>query len=81
MNEQKKLFYGWYILAVSVLVMALCYAPVVSCASLFVTPITEEFGFARSAFTITKTIASLVGMAAGPFLEKLWQKSICMRSG
>ena len=74
MNEQKKLFYGWYILAVSVLVMALCYAPVVSCASLFVTPITEEFGFARSAFTITKTIASLVGMAVAPFFGKIMAK-------
>lgn len=45
MNEKKKIHYGWFIVISCVLIMALEYAPLVSCASLFVTPITSDLGF------------------------------------
>lgn len=72
--KKAKLFYGWYILIACILVMALCYAPVVSCASLSISPITTEFGFSQGAFTVTKTITSLVGMAVAPFFGKIMAK-------
>lgn len=74
MNEKKKVFYGWYILAASILTMAVCYAPMVNCTSLFVTPITTELGFARGAYTLTKTMCSVAGMIVAPYIGKIMSK-------
>lgn len=74
MSEKKKIYYGGYILAACVLTMAICYAPMVNCTSLFVTPITTELGFARGAYTLTKTMACISGMIMAPILGKLMSK-------
>lgn len=74
MNEKKKIYYGWYIIAACILTMAICYAPMVNCTSLFVAPITTELGFARGAYTLTKTMACISGMIMAPVLGKLMSK-------
>lgn len=70
----KKIYYGWYIVASCLLLMALCYAPLVSCASLFIKPITEDLGFPRSAYTLVSTISTLLGVVLAPFVGKLMAK-------
>lgn len=67
---KKTIFYGWFIVACCVLIMALCYAPIVSCASLFIKPITEELGFTRSGFTLVQTITTLLGIVLAPMIGK-----------
>lgn len=74
MNEKKKFFYGWFVLGVSVLTMAMCYAPMVNCTSLYVTPITTEFGFSRGAYTLTKTLVSGAGILVAPYVGKMMSK-------
>lgn len=67
----KKVFYGWYIVIFCVLLMAICYAPLVSCASLFIKPITEELGFSRSAYTLVSTIMTLLCVVLAPLVGKM----------
>lgn len=74
MSGKKKIFYGWYIVVSCVLIMALGYAPLVSCASLFIKPITDDLGFARSAYTLVNTISTLIGVVMAPFVGKLMSK-------
>lgn len=71
MQTKKTSLYCWFVLAGCVLIMALAYAPRVSCASLFVRPITEDMGFSRSAYTLTGTITSLMCMVLSPVMGKL----------
>lgn len=75
--KEKKFFYGWFIVISCVLIMALEYAPLVSCASLFITPITEDLGFARSAYTLASSISTLIMIVLAPFVGKLMSKK-CM---
>lgn len=77
MNGKKKVFYGWFIVVSCVLIMALAYAPLVSCASLFITPITEDLGFARSAYTLASSISTLVMIVLSPFVGKIMSQK-CM---
>ena len=66
----KKIFYGWYIVIACLLLMGLCYAPLVSCASLFIKPITDDLGFSRSAYTLVSTISTLIGVVMAPIMGK-----------
>ena len=73
-NGKKRIFYGWYIVAVCFLIMALIYAPMVSAKGLFVTPILKELKFSTSSYMMTSTITSLVGVAVAVVLGKLYSK-------
>lgn len=77
MNEKKKLHYGWFIVISCVLIMALEYAPLVSCASLFVTPITSDLGFPRSAYMLVSSISTIVMILLAPIVGKIMSKP-CM---
>ena len=65
MNEKKKMYYGWWIVFVGFLVYALVYSSI-STAGVFTLPITEEFGFARSAYSIRSLFAA-AGTIIGSF--------------
>ena len=69
--KMKKIFYGWYIVIFCALLMAICYAPLVSCASLFIKPITEELGFSRSAYTLVSTIMTLLCVVLSPLVGRM----------
>ena len=69
--KNNKFFYGWWILLACIIVMALGYAPIVSLASLFIKPITEDLGFTRSAYTISTSIISLMCMFMASITGKL----------
>ena len=74
MGEKKQFFYGWMILLACILMMALGYAPLVSCASLFTKPVTEDLGFTRSSYALVSTIASLMMAFMSPFVGKIMSK-------
>lgn len=69
--KKKKIFYGWYILAACTLIMAFGYAPLVSCVSLFIKPVTAAFGFQRSAYTITSSLSTLMTVLLAPKMGKM----------
>ena len=74
MAEKKGFFYGWLILLTCILIMGLGYAPLVSCASLFTKPVTEDLGFTRSAYALVSTIAALMMAFMSPFIGKIMSK-------
>ena len=74
MAENKRFFYGWLILLTCILIMGLGYAPLVSCASLFTKPVTEDLGFTRSGYALVSTIAPLMMAFMSPFIGKIMSK-------
>lgn len=71
---KQTLFYGWLILLTCILIMGLGYAPLVSCASLFTKPVTEDLGFTRSGYALVSTIAALMMAFMSPFIGKIMSK-------
>lgn len=65
MKEKKKMYYGWWIVFVGFLVYALVYSAI-STAGVFTLPITEEFGFSRSAYSVRSLFAA-AGTIIGSF--------------
>ena len=71
---KKKPFYGWWIVAVGALIMAFTHTLVMSCAGLFLTPVTQEMGFARGSYTLCNTIVALTTMVMSPFMGRAFTR-------
>ncbi|MEG0371785.1 MAG: MFS transporter [Clostridium sp.] len=55
----KKIFYGWWIVLSGFLLMLTIYVLCISCASIFVKPVSESLGFSRGEFSFSTTILLL----------------------
>lgn len=73
-KQKKRPYYGWLIVLVNFFLMALLFAPNINLAGLYVLPLCEEFGSARTIITTAlsmTTIGSVAGaFFAGRFLGK-----------
>jgi MFS family permease len=58
-NQNGRIYYGWYILILCFLYMALGYAGILSISSVFIVPVTSELGYSRSSFMLVSTIMML----------------------
>jgi MFS family permease len=71
---RSRLFYGWYIVAVGVLVNIAGTFSFSSTLSIFLKPITEELGVSRGAFSLIRTaeigVAALLVPILGPLLDR-----------
>lgn len=74
MKEKGKVFYGWWIVVATFLIMTLIYAPIANLVSLFILPVTKELGFGPSQFMLYFTIMALAAMAVGPIAGRLMRK-------
>lgn len=72
--NKKKLFYGWWIVIASFMIMTFLYTPIVNLVSLYTKPVTEELGIGRTQFSTYYTIMALVSMVACPIAGKLMRK-------
>lgn len=68
--SNKKIFYGWWVVGASVLIMAMLHPLITTCWGLYVKPVTQDMGFSRSAFGIISTIFSGVTVFLSPYLGK-----------
>lgn len=68
--NNKKIFYGWWIVAACVFIMGILHPLITTCWGLYVKPITKDMGFTRSAFGICSTIISAVTVFISPYLGK-----------
>lgn len=66
----KKLFYGWWVVAASVIIMAILHPLITTCWGLYVKPVTNDMGFSRSAFGLCSTIISGVTVFLSPYFGK-----------
>ena len=74
MNKKSKLFYGWWIVIASFMIMTFLYTPIVNLVSLYTKPVTEELGIGRTEFSTYYTIMALVSMVACPVAGKIMKK-------
>jgi MFS family permease len=74
MNKNGKIFYGWWIVAATFMIMTLIYAPIANLVSLFTLPVTKELKFSPSQFMLYFTIMALAAMAVGPIAGRLIRK-------
>ncbi len=68
------LFYGWYIVLTSFLIMFSAFSIVNSLHSLFLVPVTSELGMTRTTFSIVLSVGGLGVAIASPFMGKLLTK-------
>lgn len=71
MNSSKKIFYGWWIVAVCMLIMGTIFCLRINLMSLFVVTVTKDLGITRSQFSVVSTIAALIGMVLSPYAGKI----------
>lgn len=69
-----RFYYGWVMLVCAFMPMFICYVIKVNCAPLFMTPLTEELGISRTAYTQTNTIMTIAMMIASLFIGKFYKK-------
>ena len=73
-TTRSKVFYGWYIVAVGILVHIAGTFAFSSTLSIFLKPITEELGVTRGAFSLIRTfeigIAALIVPLLGPMIDR-----------
>lgn len=72
--NKKKIFFGWWIVIASFMIMTFLYTPIVNLVSLYTKPVTEELGIGRTQFSTYYTIMALVSMVACPIAGKLMRK-------
>jgi MFS family permease len=70
-TENSKLFYGWYMVAISwTLLFLTCAVPI----AIFFKPILDEFGWSRSTLSLVQTVSMLVSMVLTLLLGLLIDK-------
>lgn len=71
-QEKGRLFYGWYIVAASFLIMFCSIGIVNNCSGLFIKPVCEDMGFSRGAMAVNMTILSACQMIVALFGGKIF---------
>lgn len=74
MQRKKGIFYGWWVVLAALLLITITVPFTSALVSLYMIPITEEFGIPRSAFTLTTTIIAVCGIILSPAVGKMVQK-------
>lgn len=73
-SKGKGIFYGWWIVLASLVLTTLTTPFTSSLVSLYLIPVTEDFGIPRSAFTMTTSIVAICSIALSPFVGRVVQK-------
>src|SRR5882762_3302828 len=74
-QEQQRIFFGWWIVLVSAIGLAMGYGPIVSFTfGVFFKPLSQEFGWSRSqvslAFSLSLLVISLVLPVIGRLVDR-----------
>lgn len=70
MNEKKKIFYGWWIVAGMVLILATIVPLVMALSNKYLIPVTQDMGISRSSFSLINMISQIPGILLSPFIAK-----------
>lgn len=69
-----RFYYGWVMLFCGFMTMFICYVIKANCTSLFYTPICDELGVTRTAYTQTNTILTITMLIGSAFIGKIYKK-------
>jgi sugar phosphate permease len=72
-NSNRKLFYGWRIVAAGFVLLFLFAGAGFYSFSIFIKPLEDEFGWPRASIALTMSIYFIIGGCAGPLVGKLIQ--------
>lgn len=72
--QEKKTFFGWWIVVASLVMLGMTWTLPISFFGLFIKPITAELGFARAALSACSTVVSLTAVVMSPFVGRWMQK-------
>lgn len=72
--KKTKVFYGWYIVAACMAVMAVSVGIVNNCCSLFVKPVCEELGFSRWEYGTVSMVQMSFGMLASILAGRIYAR-------
>ena len=73
--KEKKLFYGWVVVAACCIVMATTMGIVSNCNSLFIKPICDDLGVSRQSVSTMLSLMSRGSMAASFFAGKIFNEN------
>lgn len=71
-KNRKKIFYGWIIVGIGMLMMATTVGIVFNCFSLYIVPICDELSFTRRQGAVMNTLFSVGSMLVSAFSAKLY---------
>jgi len=68
--KKSKIFYGWWVVLGSAIILAMLGPAPVAIANIFQTPITEAFNISNSQFAISNSLVLGVGIFLSPFVSR-----------
>ncbi len=72
--KRNKLFYGWVIVLLGILIMGVSYGVVLNGISLYLKPVTEDLGFLRSEFSVCHSLITLAIMLSSLFSGRVFRR-------
>src|SRR4051812_16115789 len=84
-QERQRIFFGWWIVLVSAIGLAMGYGPIVSFTfGVFFKPLSQEFGWSRSqvslAFSLSLLVLSLVLPVIGHLVDRFGARKVIVPS-
>ncbi|HJA34881.1 MAG TPA: MFS transporter [Firmicutes bacterium] len=73
-SSRPRIFYGWFIVAASFMVMFCTIGIVNNCSGLYIKPVCDDMGFSRGAMGVNMTILSICQMLVALFGGKIFVK-------
>lgn len=74
LKQNGRFYYGWFLVLIGFLLMVMAYVGAASITSVFVIPVTENFGIDRSKFLLYQTILMLTSVVVTGYFGKRMAK-------
>lgn len=72
--KQRKIFYGWWVVAGCILITMTMVPPIMALSNKYLIYVTEDLGISRSAFTLANTVLQALGIFLSPFVTRFLAK-------
>lgn len=70
MMKKKKLFYGWWLVLISAIILAIAGPASITVANIYQEPIMQEFAISKSTFALANSIVLGVGIIFAPLMSR-----------
>ena len=72
--KQRKIFYGWWVVAGCILVTMTMVPPIMALSNKYLLYVTQDLKISRSAFTLANTVLQALGIFLSPFVTRFLAK-------
>jgi MFS family permease len=72
--KERKIFYGWWVVAGCILVTMTMVPPIMALSNKYLLYVTEDLKISRSAFTLANTVLQALGIFLSPFVTRFLAK-------